>query len=46
MFLSEHVSLGMVKACVIILVGTALATGVIKRLPGMGARPASASAKQ
>ena len=38
LFLSEHVSPGMIKACVAILVGTALATGVIKRLPGMGAR--------
>ena len=38
LFLSEHVSSGMIKACATILVGTALATGVIKRLPGMGAR--------
>jgi drug/metabolite transporter (DMT)-like permease len=38
LFLSEHVSPGMIKACATILVGTALATGVIKRLPGMGAR--------
>ena len=38
LFLSEHVSPGMIKACATILVGTALATGVIKRLPGMAAR--------
>jgi drug/metabolite transporter (DMT)-like permease len=38
LFLSEHVSPGMIKACATILVGTALATGVIKRLPGIGAR--------
>jgi drug/metabolite transporter (DMT)-like permease len=38
LFLSEHVSPGMIKACATILVGTALATGVIKRLPGMGTR--------
>jgi drug/metabolite transporter (DMT)-like permease len=38
LFLSEHVSSGMIKACVAILVGTALATGFIKRLPGMGTR--------
>ena len=38
LFLTEHVSPGMIKACATILVGTALATGVIKRLPGMGAR--------
>jgi drug/metabolite transporter (DMT)-like permease len=38
LFLSEHVSAGMMKACAIVLVGTALATGVIKWLPGMGAR--------
>jgi len=38
LFLSERVSPGMIKACVAILVGTALATGVIKRLPGMSAR--------
>jgi hypothetical protein len=28
----------MIKACATILVGTALATGVIKWLPGMGPR--------
>jgi drug/metabolite transporter (DMT)-like permease len=38
LFLSEHVSPGMIKACAAILVGTALATGFIKRLPGMGTR--------
>ena len=45
-FLSEHVSPGMIRACAIILAGTALATGVITRLPGIGARRASACAKQ
>ena len=33
MFLGEQVSAGMVGACVIILIGTALATGVVKKLP-------------
>jgi drug/metabolite transporter (DMT)-like permease len=37
-FLAESVSPGMIKACAIILVGTALATGVVKRFPGRGAR--------
>jgi drug/metabolite transporter (DMT)-like permease len=37
-FLAESVSPGMIKACAIILVGTALATGVVKRLPRIGAR--------
>ncbi|CAM2159113.1 drug/metabolite transporter (DMT)-like permease [Paraburkholderia tropica] len=45
LFLGEHVSIGMVEACVAILCGTALATGFIKRLPGMGAREHRASAK-
>jgi hypothetical protein len=35
----------MIRACAIILAGTALATGVITRLPGIGARRASACAK-
>jgi drug/metabolite transporter (DMT)-like permease len=38
LFLSESVSPGMIKACALILVGTALATGVIKRFPRFGAR--------
>ena len=37
-FLAERVSLGMAEACAIIVVGTALATGVVKRLPGIGGR--------
>lgn len=40
-FLAERVSLGMAEACAIILVGTALATGVIKRLPRIGRRRAA-----
>ncbi len=46
LFLGEHVSIGMVEACCTILVGTALATGFIKRLPGFGPRADRASAKQ
>ncbi|MFT4064028.1 DMT family transporter [Paraburkholderia sp.] len=38
LFLGETVSPGMLEGCVVILVGTALATGVIKRLPWMGTR--------
>lgn len=38
LFLSERVSPGMIKACAIILVGTALATGVVKRLPRLSRR--------
>ncbi len=34
LFLGESVSPGMLEGCAVILVGTALATGVIKRLPG------------
>jgi drug/metabolite transporter (DMT)-like permease len=41
-FLAEHVSPGMVRACAAILIGTALATGVIPRIPGFGARRAAA----
>jgi hypothetical protein len=36
----------MVEACFTILVGTALATGFIKRLPGFGPRADRAGAKQ
>jgi drug/metabolite transporter (DMT)-like permease len=38
LFLGERVSAGMLAGCAVILVGTALATGVVKRLPGFGAR--------
>jgi len=37
-FLAERVSPGMAGACVVILAGTALATGVVKRFPRLGAR--------
>jgi drug/metabolite transporter (DMT)-like permease len=33
LFLAEHVSAGMAAACAVVLAGTALATGVLKRLP-------------
>jgi drug/metabolite transporter (DMT)-like permease len=38
LFLGETVSLGMLEGCIVILIGTALATGVIKRLPWIGQR--------
>ncbi|MGF6779993.1 DMT family transporter [Paraburkholderia sp. GAS334] len=38
LFLGEQVSAGMVEGCAVILVGTALAAGVIKRIPGFGTR--------
>src|ERR1700761_9508791 len=38
LFLGESVSPGMLEGCVVILIGTALATGVVKRLPWMGTR--------
>ncbi|SAK54800.1 DMT family transporter [Caballeronia ptereochthonis] len=38
LFLAERVSAGMAAACAIVLVGTALATGVVKRVPLAGAR--------
>ncbi|MBB5401453.1 DMT family transporter [Paraburkholderia youngii] len=38
LFLGETVSPGMLEGCAVILVGTALATGVIKRLPWVGTR--------
>ena len=41
LFLGERVSLGMIEGCAVILVGTALATGVIKRIPGFGGRRVS-----
>lgn len=41
LFLAERVSMGMMAACAIVLVGTALATGVVRRIPLMiGARRA------
>jgi len=36
LFLGESVSPGMLEGCVVILIGTALATGVIKRIPWVG----------
>jgi drug/metabolite transporter (DMT)-like permease len=38
LFLGESVSPGMLEGCVVILIGTALATGVIKRIPWVGPR--------
>ncbi|MGH8779349.1 DMT family transporter [Paraburkholderia sp.] len=38
LFLHESVSIGMVEGCAVILVGTALATGAVKRVPGFGRR--------
>ncbi|WP_250513162.1 DMT family transporter [Caballeronia sp. INDeC2] len=38
LFLAERVSVGMAVACAIVLAGTALATGVVKRVPLIGAR--------
>ncbi|KAA0090671.1 DMT family transporter [Trinickia soli] len=40
LFLNEQVSSGMIEGCAIVLVGTALATGVIKRIPGLRQRHA------
>jgi len=37
------VSLAMVEGCAIVLVGTALATGAIKRIPGIGPRGGEAA---
>ncbi|WP_250533666.1 DMT family transporter [Caballeronia sp. AZ10_KS36] len=37
LFLDEHVSLVMLEGCAVVLAGTALATGVVKRMP-FGAR--------
>jgi drug/metabolite transporter (DMT)-like permease len=33
LFLSEHVSLVMLEGCAVVLVGTALATGIVKQVP-------------
>nr|WP_227747152.1 DMT family transporter [Paraburkholderia franconis] len=41
MFLGERVSVGMLEGCAVILVGTALATGVVKRIPGFAGRGVS-----
>lgn len=38
LFLGEQVSTPMLLGCAIVLVGTALATGAVKRLPGFGRR--------
>ncbi|WP_395070310.1 DMT family transporter [Paraburkholderia silvatlantica] len=46
LFLGERVSMGMVEACAAILVGTALATGFVKRLPGFTARRNGAGAQR
>ncbi|WP_321909085.1 MULTISPECIES: DMT family transporter [unclassified Paraburkholderia] len=46
LFLGERVSMGMVEACAAILVGTALATGFVKRLPGFTARRSGAGAER
>ncbi|MCG5077405.1 DMT family transporter [Paraburkholderia tagetis] len=46
LFLGEHVSVGMIEACAAILAGTSLATGFVKRLPGLSARQGGAGAKQ
>ncbi|WP_322106501.1 DMT family transporter [Paraburkholderia sp. J41] len=46
LFLGERVSVGMAEACVAILIGTALATGFVKRLPGLPARQSGARAER
>ncbi|WP_322043181.1 DMT family transporter [Paraburkholderia sp. J67] len=46
LFLGERVSIGMMEACLTILLGTALATGFIKHVPGFGPRANRAAAKQ
>ncbi|MBU9340642.1 DMT family transporter [Burkholderia multivorans] len=43
LFLGEQVSIAMVEGCAIVLVGTALATGAIKRIPGIGPRGGEAA---
>ena len=40
LFLNEQVTAGMLEGCAIVLVGTALATGVVKRIPGLRQRQA------
>jgi drug/metabolite transporter (DMT)-like permease len=44
LFLGERVSAGMLAGCAVILAGTALSTGVVKRLPGLGTRGRATSA--
>ncbi|WP_109480141.1 DMT family transporter [Paraburkholderia sp. C35] len=41
LFLGERVSMGMLEGSAVILVGTALATGVVNRIPGIGGRGVS-----
>ncbi|WP_087735559.1 DMT family transporter [Paraburkholderia piptadeniae] len=41
LFLGERVSVGMLEGCAVILIGTALATGVVKRIPGFRGRSVS-----
>ncbi|MBN3821332.1 DMT family transporter, partial [Paraburkholderia sp. Se-20369] len=43
LFLSERVSAVMLEGCAIVLVGTALATGVIRRIPGIRPRGGEAA---
>ena len=43
LFLGERVSIVMIEGCAIVLVGTALATGVIKRIPGLRTRGGKAA---
>lgn len=43
LFLGERISAVMLEGCAIVLVGTALATGVIKRIPGMRPRGGEAA---
>jgi drug/metabolite transporter (DMT)-like permease len=38
LFLHEPVSLVMLEGCAIVLAGTALATGIVRRIPGLGPR--------
>ena len=38
LFLGEHVSVAMLAGCAIVLAGTALATGAVKRMPFSGRR--------
>jgi drug/metabolite transporter (DMT)-like permease len=40
LFLDEPISASMVQGCAVVLIGTALATGVIKRIPGLRQRQA------
>ncbi|AXK65027.1 DMT family transporter [Burkholderia sp. IDO3] len=43
LFLGERVSIVMIEGCAIVLVGTALATGAIKRIPGLRTRGGKAA---